>query len=286
MKNLTIILLLTCSQLLGQSPGFLTGNVFDYISDIKPKQEILQVGICCCIGFHDSSPVQPKEFEFDALKAIPRLTGSSMISGQILDVDSNESLMFATVLIYQFGELVKGVETDMSGNYSLQDLAPGDYVLVASYIGYKPTIKAVNLKASLVENLVMEEGIIICEHTVYTVCHKYDYSFPTLETPVSLDIEPKANEIEFPSNEVVTPIEKEVSFSIYPNPAVTQVTLKLDQPADEIRITTLGGQILYNDKNLIAGEHTILFNQLKEGLYYIQVIKDDIKETQNLIIAH
>lgn len=56
--------------------------------------------------------------------------------GKITDEESNEPLLFASVVIYKNGVLIYGVETDLDGNYSFSNIDPGTYDIEASYVGY------------------------------------------------------------------------------------------------------------------------------------------------------
>ena len=60
---------------------------------------------------------------------------NSTIEGKVTDL-KGESLLFATVAVYQNGVLIHGMETDMEGNYFLSDIKPGTYDMEASFVGY------------------------------------------------------------------------------------------------------------------------------------------------------
>ncbi|GGG97331.1 SusC/RagA family TonB-linked outer membrane protein [Parapedobacter pyrenivorans] len=66
------------------------------------------------------------------------------LTGKVVD-DSNVPLAGATVTLK--GTTQQAL-TDESGNYVLNDIAPGKYVIVASYLGYFPSEHAVSLTAS------------------------------------------------------------------------------------------------------------------------------------------
>ena len=68
------------------------------------------------------------------------------ISGTVLDVISGEALTGVEVSIE--GTDIK-TYTDFDGNYTLKNLTPGKYNLIASYISYNK---------SLVENLSVKKG--------------------------------------------------------------------------------------------------------------------------------
>lgn len=57
------------------------------------------------------------------------------ITGKLIDVEyNNEPLPFANVFIKG---TEKGVTSDIDGSYSIENIAPGSYTLVYSYVGYK-----------------------------------------------------------------------------------------------------------------------------------------------------
>lgn len=58
------------------------------------------------------------------------------IQGKIYDLDTNEGLPFANVILYEDSVQIGGTTTDLDGNYSFDDIAPGRYDLESVYIGY------------------------------------------------------------------------------------------------------------------------------------------------------
>lgn len=60
---------------------------------------------------------------------------SAVVSGTMLDTETGEPLMFASILVQELGT---GTDTDIHGKYQLK-LEPGTYTLVASYVGYTST---------------------------------------------------------------------------------------------------------------------------------------------------
>ena len=58
---------------------------------------------------------------------------STLISGFVTDSSSGEALIGANVMLQETGQ---GMATDMNGYYIIQDIVPGDYVLMVSYVGF------------------------------------------------------------------------------------------------------------------------------------------------------
>lgn len=62
------------------------------------------------------------------------------ISGKVKD-EKGEGIPFATVTVVQNNNIIKGVQTDFDGNYTLKPLSPGKYDVKFSYIGYQPQLR-------------------------------------------------------------------------------------------------------------------------------------------------
>ena len=61
----------------------------------------------------------------------------SQINGKIIDKDINAPLEYATAALYKINtELVTGVVTNTEGEFSLENIKPGNYYLEASFMGY------------------------------------------------------------------------------------------------------------------------------------------------------
>lgn len=71
------------------------------------------------------------------------LKSQSQITGKIVERQGNTPLEYATVALYNQdnGELIKGVITDVDGNFKIGNVKKGGYYLEASFIGYKSTTR-------------------------------------------------------------------------------------------------------------------------------------------------
>ncbi len=94
------------------------------------------------------------------------------LEGRVLDSETGEPLIFATVAVYSKGVLKTGTETDLDGFYSISNIQDGMYDIEFSYTGYKPAkIAGVNVKAGQANKLdaKMEVGYrSCCPICVYT----------------------------------------------------------------------------------------------------------------------
>lgn len=60
------------------------------------------------------------------------------LEGRVLDSETDEPLIFATVAVYANGVLKTGTETDLEGNFSITNLVAGIYDVEFHYTGYLP----------------------------------------------------------------------------------------------------------------------------------------------------
>ena len=84
---------------------------------------------------------------------------STIISGFISDSSSGEALIGANVILQETGQ---GMATDMNGYYVLQDIVPGDYVLMVSYVGFSLTKEKLTISGgeSIKLNIALLEEIV------------------------------------------------------------------------------------------------------------------------------
>ena len=75
------------------------------------------------------------------------------VSGLITDADTGEPLLGVTVLVQGTN---KGAVSDFDGNYTIQNLSTGDYILEVSYTGYSKLTQSISVGMSdLTQNLQM-----------------------------------------------------------------------------------------------------------------------------------
>lgn len=112
--------------------------------------------------------------------SLTQLSSDSQTSlqGKVTDAISKESIIFATVALMKDGNIVKGVETDLDGNYYFSDINPGTYDVEASYVGYTATRETgviVKANKSNTLNLQIAEGVLADEIVVT------EYKVPLVE---------------------------------------------------------------------------------------------------------
>lgn len=85
--------------------------------------------------------------------SLPTWAQSGRVSGRVADAGSKEALEFVTVVVRSRAEsgLPKGTVTDQEGNFVLDKLPEGEYVLSVSYIGYKELSRTFAITAAVPE---------------------------------------------------------------------------------------------------------------------------------------
>ena len=71
------------------------------------------------------------------------------LKGTIINASTNEPEPFVNVVVLQNGEQKGGAQTDFDGNYTIKPLAPGNYDVKVTSVGFAPVLlKNVPVKAS------------------------------------------------------------------------------------------------------------------------------------------
>ena len=106
------------------------------------------------------------------------------IRGVVKDARTGEALPGVNIQVK--GTLL-GTSTDTDGAYFLE-LAPGDYTLVFSFIGYKTVEKGVSVAAgqTVTVNLEMEEDVLHLSEIVVVGTHRTDRT--VVESPTPIDV--------------------------------------------------------------------------------------------------
>ena len=73
------------------------------------------------------------------------LSQNGIISGFISDSSSGEALIGANVIIQETGQ---GMATDINGYYIIQNIIPGEYTLMVSYVGFRLNRERVTISSS------------------------------------------------------------------------------------------------------------------------------------------
>ncbi len=86
------------------------------------------------------------------------------LGGKVVDVDTNEPIIFGPVTLYKDGKQVAVAQTEQNGNYYFEKVVPGIYVVEFSYVGYTTqTIEGVLISAnkSIKLDMKLKAGIVL-----------------------------------------------------------------------------------------------------------------------------
>jgi len=86
------------------------------------------------------------------------------LEGKVVDAATGAPISYGTVALYENDILIKGVETDLDGNYFFSDIDHGIYDIESSYIGYTPQRQVgVIIKAGRTNRLdfSLSEGVLM-----------------------------------------------------------------------------------------------------------------------------
>ena len=108
------------------------------------KRFLVTIALVSIIGLSFAAPEKKKE------KKNTTITELISIQGQIFDERTNETLVGVKVTLEETNQVTY---TDLNGNYSFENLKPGDYMLTTSYISYE-SIKLIDLQLSKKKNHV------------------------------------------------------------------------------------------------------------------------------------
>ncbi|MEL6719693.1 MAG: TonB-dependent receptor, partial [Bacteroidota bacterium] len=95
------------------------------------------------------------------------LSAQTSLQGKVIDSESGEPLIYASILLLKDGNSVGGTTTDLDGNFSINPIDPGTYNIEFSYTGYTSQRqedvvilagKVTILEIKLIEGVLAVEG--------------------------------------------------------------------------------------------------------------------------------
>lgn len=126
-----------------------------------------------------------------ALISITNAFSQTLLEGRVTDATTGEAILFGSVAIYNEGIMIKTVETDLDGNYSISNIEPGIYDVEASYTGYTPQKKVdIVIKKDQVNRLdfsIHEGTIIITSDEIRSFPTKKMNAITTFPSGISSD---------------------------------------------------------------------------------------------------
>ena len=91
------------------------------------------------------------------------------MSGSVYDDQSHERLSFATVqLVPLKGKELYGGITDINGNYHIQGIPKGEYIITVSFIGYEQKTQRLSVKQNLIFSFPLSSSVNVLDEVVVT----------------------------------------------------------------------------------------------------------------------
>ena len=81
--------------------------------------------------------------------------------------------------------------------------------------------------------------------------------------------------INFPTS-LFTPTLPDFKIMFYPNPTTDMLTIESETLFDDIKITSLEGKTVYEQKEVNDVQHTIKLKNMPNGLYFLELYKGKI----------
>jgi len=291
MKYFTFLLLFLINGLISQNvnPGTLS------LSDLISEQALQS-------HFYDRYTPEPKLISTINNSEIKPLShvlawgekNEFSLEGKLYDSESKEELLFGTVGLYTGDELIAGTATDVKGNYSLKKLKAGNYTLKASYVGYEEVVQEIEIKKNKVLDIELDGGvgILLCNGVVITA---YKVKFDRCTWTCGEIVEPTegiknclscfAEEEDSIEIEITEQLENS-SFSFFPNPAVDQIQINIEEKTELLIITTASGSVMYRKELPAEGRNRIYLQDYINGTYFVTAVVSGKPTTKKLIVVN
>src|ERR1700712_2417880 len=84
------------------------------------------------------------------------------VSGKVTDAATKKAVDYATVSIFKQGSTspFNGVVTDEKGNFTIQQLPEGDYIVKVDFIGYTPKVFAHVIISAAASSVALGEIVL------------------------------------------------------------------------------------------------------------------------------
>ena len=114
------------------------------------------------------------------------------------------------------------------------------------------------------------------------VCHFYPYGTDLIYFKKGTEV--WGSLINFPTS-LLTPTLPDFKIILYPNPATDRLTIESETLFNDIKITSLEGKTVYEEKDVNALQHTLKLNNMPNGLYLLELYKGKILRGINKFIV-
>jgi hypothetical protein len=89
-----------------------------------------------------------------------------------------------------------------------------------------------------------------------------------------------------PMNTTITEFEAEKNATIlYPNPCTGSFNVDLPFPS-ELSVTSINGQLVYDQVSLERGQHNIPVDGMQSGVYFVEVVNEYFSVTRKVVVRN
>ena len=211
---------------------------------------------------------------------------SQSISGTIYAMETGETILFASLAVYQNDELITGTISDIEGKYLIENLEPGEYTLNVCYLGYEDFIDTLYIgNYNITENTIllnersyiMDEVVIIAYKVPSKGCCCYCWGGVRSD-----EIDSSNNTFEKQKNNK----KSESSILLYPNPTHDLLNIKLGELASKLVILDYSGKEVYNT-NIYSQQHSLSVSEWANGFYLVNTYTNNqLISSEKLIVQN
>lgn len=213
---------------------------------------------------------------------IPIVYSQSSLVAIITDASNSEPIPFATIALYQNGEVVMGTYSDFEGRISLDSIPYGRYDIEIHSLGFIPVkLDSVFLGLEPMKMLPSQstklstQGVMGC-FEILLIDDGGDWDE---EPELPIDIVSDSALAEEVSVEEAAPVLLS-PVTIYPNPASTEVHVKSEGTLQSLLVYDLLGNVV---KRPDLGVTDLNMSDLPVGAYIFQWTMDGVSDTQTVV---
>lgn len=239
--------------------------------------------------------------EAQHIKQAVNIGSQNTLTGVLRDLQLDERIPFGKVALFQEKKLVRGEDTDMSGQYIFKNIPPGLYQVKASFYGYDfVDISEVKIEGNMEHVVDLDLEVIdklhapiavVAAPTKYIVQEIVCYGI-VLSKEIPLEDVSEVNLDKVSTRSKPGPFERApfstpIDLLLYPNPSTGIINIQLEYEQLQIElINPLGqnlGAIEYNEveKNKIQIDLSVL----AAGTYFLNIIHNTGSQIEKVVIV-
>ena len=211
---------------------------------------------------------------------------SQSISGTVYEMETAKPMLFTTIVAYLNGKIVSATESNIEGEYKLENLEPGEYVIEYQFLGFEKYRDSISIYSDITDysTLMIETPYLLCDYIEITCCSNIACHNGCICCGCGNTItHTKSDVIEIPK---ITDQKIEIENSIFPNPAYDHVTIDSEQEIDQIMIFDQLGKMVHKE-SILNPLHRVDLANWPSGFYTVNTLKNNsLINSEKLIIQN